>query len=59
MIMDITNNSVFIDKGSAAGVRQGDTFEVRHFLKTVTNSAGKQVKLDRENRRSDDCGSQR
>jgi curli biogenesis system outer membrane secretion channel CsgG len=48
MIMDITNNSVFIDKGSAAGVRQGDTFEVRHYLKTVTNSAGKQVKLDQK-----------
>jgi curli biogenesis system outer membrane secretion channel CsgG len=48
MIMDISNNSVFIDKGGTAGVRQGDTFEVRHYLKTVTNSAGKPVKLDQK-----------
>lgn len=46
LIMDITNGEIFIDKGSVAGVRQGDSFEVRHYLKTVTNAAGKQIKLD-------------
>lgn len=48
MIMDITGESIFIDKGATAGVRQGDSFEVRHFLKTVTNAAGKQIKLDQK-----------
>jgi curli biogenesis system outer membrane secretion channel CsgG len=48
MVMDITDGSIFIDKGATAGVRQGDSFEVRHYLKTVTNAAGKQIKLDQK-----------
>jgi len=46
LIVDITNGQIFVDKGGNAGVRQGDTFEVRRYLKTVTTSAGKQIKLD-------------
>jgi len=48
LIVDITNGEIFIDKGGNAGVRQGDSFEVRHYLKTVTTSAGKQIKLDQK-----------
>ena len=38
----------FYRQGRNAGVRQGDSFEVRHYLKTVTNAAGKQIKLDQK-----------
>jgi curli biogenesis system outer membrane secretion channel CsgG len=48
MVMDVSGGSVFIDKGRTAGVLQGDSFEVRHYLKTVTNSAGKAIKLDQK-----------
>lgn len=48
MVMDVSNGSVFIDKGRIAGVQAGDSFEVRHYLKTVTNSAGKAIKLDQK-----------
>lgn len=47
-VVDVSSGLVFIDKGGAAGVQKGDHFEIRRFLKTVANSQGKMMKLDRK-----------
>ena len=47
-VIDVSEGTVFIDKGAQAGVRKGDHFEVRRFVKSVPNSKGKMIRLDKK-----------
>lgn len=47
-VLDVSASTVFIDKGSAAGVQPGDRFEIRRFLRSVTNGKGQAIKLDKK-----------
>jgi hypothetical protein len=39
---------VFVDRGSKAGLQAGDRLDVRRFVRSVTGSDGKTLKLDKK-----------
>jgi curli biogenesis system outer membrane secretion channel CsgG len=48
LVMDVSGSTVFVDKGSQAGVVKGMRFEVRRYVRSVTSSSGKTMKLDKK-----------